>query len=97
MAVTEQLSLFGGDGEGRDVVQPRAKRENRPRQLARLSGIVQKVQRNRLIEGERAGLGSPEHGNMADRAEGVRDVSGEAADVGAFGDGGGEGDFVSSP
>ena len=53
--MTEQLCLFGGDGEARDVVQTRLKRENRPRQLARLSGIGQKVQRNRLIEGEGTG------------------------------------------
>jgi hypothetical protein len=42
--VTEQPGLVGGDGEGRDVVQPRVERENRPRQVARLSGIVEKVQ-----------------------------------------------------
>ena len=41
---SEQLRIAGGDGEGRDVVQPRDKRENRPIKLARLNGSVQKVQ-----------------------------------------------------
>src|SRR5439155_25991444 len=44
LSMTEQLSLFGGDGEGRDVVQRRLQRQYRPRQLARLSGFFQKVQ-----------------------------------------------------
>ena len=44
LPMTEQLSLVGGDGEGRDVVQRRGQRQNRPRQCARLSGFLQKVQ-----------------------------------------------------
>src|SRR5881397_3916611 len=30
LSMTEQLGLIGGDGEGRDVVQRRLKRNNRP-------------------------------------------------------------------
>ena len=41
---TEQLRIVGSDGEGRDVVQPRDERENRPIKGARLSGFVEKVQ-----------------------------------------------------
>src|SRR5436305_10855655 len=59
LPMTEQLGLAGGDGEGRDVVQRRLKRNNRPIELPRLSGFAQKVQRNGLIEGERAGAGTP--------------------------------------
>ena len=36
-------------------------------------------------------------GDMADRSKRMGDVAGEAADVGAFGDGGGEGDFINRP
>src|SRR5438874_1493075 len=59
LSMTEQLSLIGGDGEGRDVVPRRLKPNNRPIELPRLSGLAQKVQRNGLIEGERAGAGTP--------------------------------------
>src|SRR5579884_515674 len=52
LPMTEQTSLIGGDGEGRDVVQRRVKRQYRPRQCARLSGFLQKVQRNGSIETE---------------------------------------------
>ena len=44
LSKSEQPRFVGSDGEGRDVVQPRDKRENRPIKLARLSGMVQKVQ-----------------------------------------------------
>src|SRR4051794_12057661 len=44
LSMTEQLGLAGVDGEGRDVVQRRGKRQYRPRQLARLSGFFHKVQ-----------------------------------------------------
>src|SRR4029453_9213362 len=55
LSVTEQLGLIGGDGEGRDVVQRRLKRQYRPRQLARLSDFGEKVQRNGSIEAEGPG------------------------------------------
>ena len=94
LSVTEQLGLAGGDREGRDVVQRRGKRKKRPNELPRLSGFVQKVQRNGLIEIKRAGACAAEHGDMTDGAERLRDVAGEAADVGALGDGGGEGRLI---
>jgi hypothetical protein len=62
--------------------------------VARHSGFVQFVQRYRVFEGERAGLGPPQHGDMTDGAEGERDVAREAADVRALGDVGGEGGFT---
>src|SRR4029077_19909375 len=46
LSMPEQTGLVGSDGEGRDVVQRRIKRQYRPRQCARLSGFLQKVQRN---------------------------------------------------
>src|SRR3569833_54512 len=46
LSVMEQTGLVGSDGEGRDVVQRRDKRQYRLRQSARLSGFFQKVQRN---------------------------------------------------
>ena len=46
LSMSEQLCLAGGDGKGRDVVQRSFQRKHRPRQVARLSGFVQKVQRN---------------------------------------------------
>ena len=64
------------------------KRQYRPRQCARLSGFLQKVQRNGLFEGERPGAGTPQHGDVADGSKRMGDVAGERADVGAFGDGG---------
>ena len=90
--MTEQLRFLGSDGEGRDVVQPRRERQNHPRQVARLSGLVQKVQRYRGFEPERPGPGAPQHRDMAHRAQRQRNVTREAADVGALGDGGREGD-----
>ena len=39
------------------------------------------------FEGERAGPGAPQHGDVADRSERTSDVAGEGADIGAFGDG----------
>ena len=93
LSMAEQLCLFGGDGEARDVVQTRLKRENRPRQSARLSGIFQKVQRNRLFQAERAGLCSPQHADVADGSQRERDVSSEASNVSALGDCGGQRQF----
>src|SRR5687768_9839738 len=94
LSMTEQQSLVGVDGEGRDVVQPRAKRENRPIKGARLSGFGEKVQRNGPFQAERAGARPPQHNDMADGAGGAGDVAGQAADVGALGDGGGQRRFV---
>src|SRR5881394_124856 len=94
LSMTEQRCLLGGDGEGRDVVQPRDKRENRPIKGARLSDFGQFVQRYRLCKVEGTGARPPQHGDMADRFQGAGDVAGEAADVGALGDGGGECGFV---
>ncbi len=36
---------------------------------ARLSGFRQFVQRNRRIQGERPGVGAPQHGDVADRSK----------------------------
>src|SRR5438067_11097705 len=55
LSMSEQLCLAGGDGEGRDVVQRRFERQYHPRQLARLSGFGEKVQRNGFFEAERTG------------------------------------------
>ena len=88
--MTEQLGLFGGDGEGRDVVQRRFQRQDRPvsaRALAISSRMSSEIG---LLEAERAGAGASQIGDMADRSKRMGDVAGEAADVGAFGDGGDE-------
>src|SRR5206468_10800755 len=77
LSMTEQLGLIGGDGEGRDVVQRRLKRNNRPIELPRLSGLAQKVQRNGPIKGERAGAGTPEIGNVSQRPKRASDVARE--------------------
>jgi hypothetical protein len=58
--------------------------------------LVEKVQRNGVVEAEGPGAVAAEHGDMAKRARGARDVAGEAADVGALGDGSGEGDLIAS-
>ena len=94
LSVTEQLSLIGGDGKGRDVDQRRFKRNNRPIDAPRLSGFTQKVQRNGLFEAEGAGECSPELANVTHRSKRPGDVVGEGADVGALGDSGGQGDLV---
>ena len=59
---------------------------------AALSGFAQFVQRNRLRKREGAGPRAPQHRHMPCRSQRPRDVAGEGADVGALGDGGGEGD-----
>ena len=58
---------------------------------APLARLRQFVQRNRLFERERPGLGPPQHGDMADGAERLGDVAGQAADIGALGNAGGKG------
>ena len=59
---------------------------------ALVSSMTQFVQRNRGIEGKRPRLDPAQHGHMADRAERQRNVAGKAADIGALGNMGGEGD-----
>jgi hypothetical protein len=54
----EQAGFFGGDGKGRDVVQPCLQWQKCPIERARLSAIREKVQRYRLIESERTGAGA---------------------------------------
>src|SRR4051794_14052326 len=77
LSMTEQLGLIGGDGEGRDVVQRRLKRNNRPIELPRLSGLAQKVQRNGPFEREGAGAGTPQIGYVAQRSKRASDVARE--------------------
>jgi hypothetical protein len=91
--MTEQTGLVGGDGEGRDVVQRRGQRQYRPRQLAGLSGFLQKVQRNGLTDGEGPGAGTPEIGDVPDGPKRMSDVASERADIRALRDGRGDGDF----
>src|SRR4029453_1969777 len=57
LPLSEHVGLAAGDGEGRDVVQRRLQRNNRPIELARLSGFLQKVQRNGGLGGEGPGGG----------------------------------------
>ena len=84
LPIVEQPCLFRGKGECRDVVQRRPYRQSHVFKGAGLSVFVQFVQRNRLLQSERPGLGAPEHGDMADRAQRMRYVAGKAADIGAF-------------
>ena len=46
------------------------------------------------VEGERPSAGTPEIGNVPHGSKRMGDVAGKGADVGALGDGCGEGDFI---
>ena len=65
-----------------------------PSSVRALAASAQEVQRNRLFQPERTGPRAAQHGDVADGVQGQGDVAREAADVGALGDGGGEGDEV---
>ena len=77
----EQPCLFRGKGECRDVVQRRPYRQGHVFKGAGLSLFHENVQRNRLTERERPSLGATEHRDMADGAERMCYIPGEAADI----------------
>ena len=80
--------------ESRDVVQPRLKRQEVLFNVRALTNFVEFVQRNRLFQGERTGLGTAQHGDMTERTNSPGDVTRERADISSFGDRGREGYFI---
>ena len=61
-----------------------------------LAASARKSSEMACFESERAGAGSPQHGDVADAVQRTGDVAGERADVGALGHGGQEGGFVAA-
>ena len=85
-ALAGRLRAFRVEGEGRDTVQPCLQRQEDVFKARALTDIVQLVQRNRLIFGERTGLRAAQEGDVANRAERVGNVARQAADIGALAD-----------
>ena len=90
-ALVDHACLFRTEDESRDVDQPCLQRQEYVLKWRALTDIVQFVQRNRGIEVKWPGAQAAQLRNMANCAEREGNVAGEAADVGAFGDVGGEG------
>ncbi len=91
--MAEQLGVLGGDGEGRDVVQPRRKRQYRPVKLPRHSEFLEEVQRYRPLQAKWTGPCPPQHGDVPDGPERMGDVPGKRADIGPLGHRCGKGQF----
>src|SRR3546814_12890944 len=85
LPLAEQPCLIGGDGESRDVVQPRRQWQEYLFKCARSSEFAQFVQRNRLAEREGSGLGPAQHGYDAHRAPRLSELPRERADASALG------------
>ena len=93
-ALSDHACLFRTEVKSRDVDQPCLQRQEYVLKGSALTRFVQLVQRNRLIQPERTGAQTAQHGDMADAAQRQRNVAGKAADVGALGNMGDEGDFI---